>query len=161
MIDREILDCDSRINDIKKSIFDIREQMNAIYKKNERENDPEYIWKTWLPKVIADFDEFLKPYDWPIICTVNLFNIPVPIAKDAEKEYITYTEDKIAEEVVMMFRYPAPGISGFDIFKELEYNITLRVKKLNKKLIYPIPVTVIDYIIRKIQKIYMENGFTK
>ena len=131
MIDREILEFGNRIKEIDKRIKDIRGHVDKI---ETQMNDPNYIWKTLLPKVISEFDEFLKTKDYPIIGYENFFQKQVPITTEKERDAVHNAIERIKFQLEPYYNY---WPIHFSDYKEYICRVKEReIAHLNEHLVY-------------------------
>ena len=105
------------------------------YFKVTKRDEGESIFKNLLPLLLNEYNEFLKPHDYPIIGYANFFDIKIPVTTEIEKSFI-----KIAKESLMWHINQIPEYKAGKYMSTVVNNIhklkSSEIEWLNKHIVY-------------------------
>ena len=105
------------------------------YFKVTRQNEGENIFKNLLPLLLNEYNEFLKPHDYPIIGYADFFDIKIPVTTEIEKSFIKTAAESLMWHVKRHPRYKA-GEYVNTIYEHIRRVKASEIEWLNKHIVY-------------------------
>lgn len=105
------------------------------YFKVTRRDEGESIFKDLLPLLLNEYNEFLKPHDFPIIGYANFFDIKIPVTTEIEKSFIKTAEESLKWHIQQHPRYKASEYVN-TIYEDIHRLKASEIEWLNKHIVY-------------------------
>lgn len=105
------------------------------YFKVTRYDEGERVFKDLLPLLLNEYNEFLKPHDYPIIGYADFFDVKIPVTTEMEKSFI-----KTAAESLMwhIHRHPRYKVGEYvnTVYEDIHRLKASEIEWLNKHIVY-------------------------
>ena len=105
------------------------------YFKVTRRDEGESIFKNLLPLLLNEYNELLKPHDYPIIGYADFFDIKIPVTTEIEKSFIKTAEESLKWHV---HRHPRYKVGEYvnTIYEDIHRLKASEIQWLNKHIVY-------------------------
>lgn len=110
------------------------------YFKVTRRDEGESIFKDLLPLLLNEYNELLKPYEYPVIGTVDFYGNTIQYSSEEELEYIKEFSVRFDARTVPIFEYchNNRGHNIPEVYNALTDIKNDELRKLNKHLKYKV-----------------------
>lgn len=105
------------------------------YFKVTRRDEGESIFKNLLPLLLNEYNELLKPHDYPIIGYADFFDIKIPVTTEIEKSFIKTAAESLMWHVKRLPEYKV-GTYINTVVNTIHKLKASEIEWLNKHIVY-------------------------